>query len=204
MSILSMGTSITDEVEAALNRTTPVDPLTQEGALISRIVLAAEAFVKRETGRRFERSVIEGEYYDVAPGTTDLLLSDRPVVSIESIGHVESRGDDGTVTSRSLGLDEYVVNIESGIVSSLVGAFLPGRQSVVLDWTVGYTPEEIAANADDDIRILKQLCLSIIQNWYNKNKIGTQASSISFGDENATLTFGLTDDEKRLLNLLRL
>lgn len=199
-----MGTSITDEVEAALNQSTPVNPSTQEGALIERIVRNAESFVKKETGRQFERSVIVGETYDIPPDTRDLLLSDRPVVSIQSIGEVETRSTDGSVTVLVFELDEYVIDKEAGVVSLLSGTFTPGRQSVVVDWTVGFTPTEITNNSDDDIRILKQLCLSIIQNWYNKNKIGTQAASISFGDENATLTFGLTDDEKRLLNLLRL
>jgi len=204
MPILSMGTNITDEVESALNLTTPVDNTTQEGALIERIVRAAESFVKKETGRQFERVTIVGETYDIAPGTQDLLLSDRPIVSIESIGEVWSRNSDGSTTVDVLTSDEYLINSESGIVSLVSGNFTPGRQNIVLDWTVGYTPQEIATNADDEIRILKQLCLSIIQNWYNKNKIGTQAATISFGDESATLTFGLTDDEKRLLNLLRL
>ena len=61
MSILSMGTALTDEVEAALNKSTLIDPSDPEGALISRLVLTAEAFVKRETGRRFERSIVTGD-----------------------------------------------------------------------------------------------------------------------------------------------
>src|SRR5262245_32176061 len=131
MSILSMGTSITDEVEAALNQSTPVNPSTQEGALIERIVRNAESFVKKETGRQFERSVIVGETYDIPPDTRDLLLSDRPVVSIQSIGEVETRSTDGSVTVLVFELDEYVIDKEAGVVSLLSGTFTPGRQSIV-------------------------------------------------------------------------
>ena len=204
MPILSMGGSLTDEVESAFNLTAPVDTATQDGALISRVVRAAEAFVKTEARRTFELEDYVDEAYDIEPGMPDLLLSNRPVKSLFSIKYVISRGSDGSVQTSELAAGDYVLDKTAGIVTLVYGWFPYGPQTVLVSWEAGYPLAEISLNANEEIRVLKQLCLSIAQNWYKKQKdqIGHMAS-VSFGDESVTINFDLTGDEKRLLNQLR-
>src|SRR4030095_9850917 len=97
MPILSMGTALTDDVEAGLHLTEIVDPLTQDGAMITLVVKAAESQVKLETGRNFEEIVYVDEAYDIELNTTEVLLSDRPVVLIQSIEEVIGRVEEGSV-----------------------------------------------------------------------------------------------------------
>jgi hypothetical protein len=85
MAILSMGTALTDDVESGLHLTDIVDPLTQDGAMITLVVKAAESQVKLETGRNFEEIAYVDQAYDIEPNTTEVLLTDRPVVSIQSV-----------------------------------------------------------------------------------------------------------------------
>jgi hypothetical protein len=205
MAILSMGTALTDDVESGLHLTEIVDPLTQDGAMITLVVKAAESQVKLETGRNFEETVFVDETYDIAPNTTDLLLSDRPVVSIESIEEVIGREEDGTVTVRVIPAGQYVVNKATGIVSKLSGSFISGKQALLVSWTAGYTAQEITDSVNNEIKVLKQLCLSITQNWHKKRKdaIGLYAT-MSAPNESASFNFDFTPDEIRMINQLRI
>jgi hypothetical protein len=164
MPILSMGMALTDDVEAGLHLTEIVNPATQDGAMITLVVKAAESHVKLETGRNFEETVFVGQAYDIAPNMKEFLLTDRPVISIESISEVTGRNQDGTFTTRVIPAGEYVVDKGTGIVSKLTGYFMAGKQAVIVNWTAGYTPAEIEGSANSEIKVLKQLCLSITQN----------------------------------------
>jgi hypothetical protein len=206
MAILTMGGSITDEVEAALNLGAPVDTADPKGAMIDLVVKAAEAFVKIECRRNFELIAITDQAFDIQPGDRDILLRDRPVTDLVSIGQVINRLDDGSVIISDYNPGEYLLDADSGIVSLITGGYFPaGLQSVLVSYEAGYTPQEIQSNAANEILVLKQLCLSIIQNWFKKrlDQIGHMAS-VSFGAESVTITFDLTGDEKRLLNQLKL
>jgi hypothetical protein len=205
MAILSMGTALTDDVESGLHLTEIVDPLTQDGAMITLVVKAAESQVKLETGRNFEEIVFVDEAYDIAPNTTDLLLSDRPVVSIESIEEVIGRDEEGIVTVRVIPASQYVVNKATGIVSKLSGSFISGKQALLVSWTAGYTAQEITDSATSEIKVLKQLCLSITQNWHTKRKHGIgDYTTMSAPGESASFNFDFTPDEIRMINQLRI
>jgi hypothetical protein len=205
MAILSMGTALTDDVEAGLHLTELVDPLTQDGAMIALVVEAAESQVKLETGRNFEQTIFVDEAYDIAPNQTELLLSDRPVVSIQSIEEVISRDEDGTVTVRVIPAGQYVVNKATGIVSKLSGSFISGKQALLVSWTAGYTAQEITDSATSEIKVLKQLCLSITQNWHTKRTHGIgDYTTMSAPGESASFNFDFTPDEIRMINQLRI
>jgi hypothetical protein len=205
MAILTMGTALTDEVESGLHLTELVDPLTQDGAMITLVVKAAESHVKLETGRNFEQSVFIDEAYDIAPNTTDVLLTDRPVVSIQSIKEVTGRNSDGSPVTRVLGASEYLVNTSNGIVSKVSGSFVSGKQALLVSWTAGYAPADITSSANNEIRVLKQLCLSILQNWHTKRKDGIgHYTTLSAPGESLSINFDFTPDEIRMINQLRI
>jgi hypothetical protein len=205
MPILSMGTALTDDVEAGLHLTEIVDPLTQDGAMITLVVKAAESQVKLETGRNFELFVFLAQEYDIAPNTTDLLLSDRPVVTVDEINEVIGRNPDGSIVKRKLEANEYVVNKATGIVSKLSGSFLAGKQALVIQWTSGYPADAIENSATNEIKVLKQLCLSITQNWHTKRKHGIgDYTTMSAPGESASFNFDFTPDEIRMINQLRI
>jgi hypothetical protein len=205
MPILSIGTALTDDVESGLHLTEIVNPALPQGAMITLVVKAAESQVKLETGRNFEQTVFVDEPYDIAPNTTDLLLSDRPVVSIESIEEVIGREEDGTVTVRVIPAGQYVVNKATGIVSKLSGSFISGKQALLVSWTAGYTPAEIEGSANNEIKVLKQLCLSITQNWYTKRDKGIgDYTTMSAPGESASFNLDFTPDEIRMINQLRI
>jgi hypothetical protein len=204
MAILSMGTALTDDVESGLHLTEIVDPLTQDGAMITLVVKAAESQVKLETGRNFELFVFLAQEYDIAPNTTDLLLSDRPVVTVDEINEVIARNSDGSIVKRKLEPNEYVVDKATGIVSKLSGSFLAGKQALVIQWTSGYPADAIQNSATSEIKVLKQLCLSITQNWHNKRRHGAGPyTTLSAPGESASFNFDYTLDEQRMINLLR-
>jgi hypothetical protein len=207
MPILTMGTSLTDEIEAGLHLTTIVNPAQQDGAEITRIVRAAEGFVKSETKRNFEEITRTAEAYDVDPGTSELLLSDWPATLITSLEQVTIRHDDGTFETSLVSPGSYVVDKAAGIITLLYGAtFAPGPQSVLVSWKSGYTQAEIIDNAKGEIHVLKQLLLSIIAHWYQMHKEGggghIQSISLPTG-ENLAISFDLTPEEKRMINQLR-
>ena len=211
MAILTMGTALTDDVEAGLQLTEIVDTaatnpiIARDAAMLTLVVKAAESHVKLETGRNFEETVFVDQAYDIAPNTTDLLLSDRPVVSIESIEEVTARYEDGTVTTRVIPAGQYVVNNATGILSKLSGSFLAGKQVLLVSWTAGYAPADITTSANNEIRVLKQLCLSIVQNWHTKRKHGIgDYTTMSAPGESASFNFDFTPDEIRMINQLRI
>jgi hypothetical protein len=214
MAILSMGTALTDEVEAALHLTEIVNPassdpvVAQNSSEIARIVGAAESFVKVECGRNFEEVTYTDQIYDVAPGTYSLFLTDRPISELTSIAEVTARAADGTVTTTPITPDRYVYNKAAGIVSMLGGTtFASGFQNVRISWKSGYSPAQITGNAAPEIAVLKQLLLSIIAHWYEQHKEGgggkIQTISTPTG-ETVTINFNLTQDEQRMINQLRI
>lgn len=203
--ILTMGTALTDDVESGLHLTEIVNPETQDGAMLALVVNAAESHVKLETGRNFEETVYVDQAYDIVPNSMNLFLTDRPVISIESIAEVTGRYEDGTLETRVLSPDEYVVYKAYGIVSMLYGSFTPGRQALIISWTAGYTAADIQASATSEIKVLKQLCLSITQNWHKKRKDGIGAyATMSAPNESASFNFDFTPDEQRMIDQLRL
>jgi hypothetical protein len=202
-----MGTALTDEVEAALHKTEIIDPAQQEGAEITRIVGAVEAFVKLKCGRNFEEVTYTDQPYDVEPGTRDLLLTDIPIQVLTSISEVIYRNEDGSVVTQPIAVNRYVTDKAAGIISLLDGGiFNPGLQALRLTWKAGYTPAEITANANNEIRVLKQLCLSIIAHWFQMHKEGggghIQSISLPTG-EILTISFDLTPEERLMVNQLR-
>jgi hypothetical protein len=206
MAILTMGTALTDEVEAALHLTEIIDEQTQDGAEIARIVRAAEDFVKGECGRNFEEVTYVDQIYDVPPNTYSLFLTDRPIVELTSLAEVTVRNADGTVTTTPITLDRYVYNKSSGIVSMLSGTFMPGLQNVRISWKSGYSAAQITGNAVPEIRVLKQLLLSIIAHWHQTHKEGggghIQTISTPTG-ESLTISFNLTPEERRMIDQLK-
>src|SRR5262245_28114168 len=144
MAILTMGTALTDEVEAALNLTAPVDPATQDGAMIGLVVKAAESFIKIECRRSFEAASIQDETYDIEPGDRDILLRDRPITNLVSVAYVTNRLQNGSFETATYFPGEYILDAEAGIVSLISGAYFPpGLQSVLVSYEAGYTPAEI-------------------------------------------------------------
>jgi hypothetical protein len=205
MAILSMGTALTDDVESGLHLTEIVDPLTQDGAMITLVVEAAESQVKLETGRNFELFVFLEQEYDIEPNTTEVLLTDRPVVTIDEINEVTGRNSDGSIVKRKLAANEYVVNKATGIISKLSGSFISGKQALVIQWTGGYPADAIQNSATNEIKVLKQLCLSITQNWHTKRKHGIgDYTTMSAPGESASFNFDFTPDEIRMINQLRI
>jgi hypothetical protein len=206
MAILSMGTALTDEVEAALHLTEIVDESTQPGAEIARIVRAAESFVKGECARNFEEVVHVNQIYDVPPGSYHVFLTDRPIVELTSLAEVTARNTDGTVVTTPIGLDRYVYNKPAGIVSILGGTFTPGLQNLRVSWKSGYSPAQITASAVPEIGLLKQLLLSIIAHWYQIHKEGggghIQTISTPTG-ESVTTSLNLTPEERRMIDQLK-
>ena len=207
MPILSMGTALTDEVEAALHLTEIVNPAEQQGAEIARIVQAAESFVKLECRRNFEEVTYTDQIYDVAPGSYSLLLTDWPIVELTSVAEVTTRNTDGTVVTTPLGLDRYVYNKSNGMVTMLGGeTFTPGLQMMRVSWKSGYSPAEITSNAAPEIGVLKQLLVSLIAHWYQMHKDGggghIQSISSPTG-ETISISFNLTPEERRMIDQLR-
>jgi hypothetical protein len=207
MAILSMGTALTDEVEAALHLTEIVDESTQPGAEIARIVRAAESFVKGECARNFEEVVYVNQIYDVPPGSYHVFLTDRPIVELTSVAEVTARNTDGTVVTTPIALDRYVYNKPAGIVSMLGGTmFTAGLQNLRISWKSGYSPAQITSNAVPEIGLLKQLLLSIIAHWYQIHKEGggghIQTMSIPTG-ESITPISNLTPEERRMIDQLK-
>src|SRR5262245_13389595 len=125
--ILSMGTALTDEVEAGLHLTEVVNPaatdpvVAQRSAEIARIVAAAESSVKGECGRNFEEVTYTEQMYDVPPGTWSLFLTDYPIVELTSLAEVTSRNSDGSVVTTPITADRYIYDKPKGIVSMLYG-----------------------------------------------------------------------------------
>jgi hypothetical protein len=207
MAILTMGTALTDEVEAALHLTEIVDESTQPGAEIARIVRAAESFVKGECARNFEEVIHVDQIYDVPPGSYHVFLTDRPIVELTSLAEVTARNTDGTVVTTPVGLDRYVYNKPAGIVSMLGGTmFTAGLQNLRISWKSGYSPAQITSNAVPEIGLLKQLLLSIIAHWYQIHKEGggghIQTMSVPTG-ESITPISNLTPEERRMIDQLK-
>ena len=139
------------------------------------------------------------------PNTTEVLLTDRPVVSIQSVKEVYGRFDDGTVTTRVIPPGQYAVNKATGILSKISGSFISGKQALLVSWTAGYAPADIAASATSEIKVLKQLCLSITQNWHTKRKDGIgHYTTLSAPGESVSINFDFTPDEIRMINQLRI
>ena len=126
MAILSMGTAVTDDVEAGLH-------LTDRGSAYAGwchdhpLVKAAESHVKLETGRNFKRE----------SSSTRLmtLRRTRRKFSYRSSGRFDrldrpgkDEPHDGSVTTRVIPAGEYVVNKATGIVSKLSGSILGRRR----------------------------------------------------------------------------
>jgi|SRR5262245_26724473 len=213
MAILSMGTALTDEVEAALHLTTIVNPtssdpvIAQSSSEIKRIVGAAESFVKRECRRNFEEVTYVDQIYDVPPGSYSVFLTDRPISQLTSLAEVIARAPDGTVTTTPITLDRYVYDKPTGIVSMLgSNKFTAGLQNLRISWKSGYTASQITTNAVPEIGVLKQLLLSIIAHWYQMHKEGggghIQTLNVPDG-ETITINFNLTPEERRMIDQLK-
>ena len=211
MAILTMGTALTDDVEAGLQLTEIVDMaatnpiIARDAAMLTLVVGAAESHVKLETGRNFEETVFVDQAYDIPPNTTDLLLSDRPVVSIESIEEVTARNADGSC---------YDARDPGGRIRRQQGDRHPlealrvvhaGKQALLVSWTAGYTAPDITTARITRFKVLKQLCLSISQNWHTKRKHGIgDYTTLSAPGESASFNFDFTPDEIRMINQLRI
>jgi hypothetical protein len=100
---------------------------------------------------------------------------------------------------------QYAVNKATGILSKISGSFISGKQALLVSWTAGYTPADIAASATSEIKVLKQLCLSITQNWHTKRRHGIgDYTTMSAPGESASFNFDFTPDEIRMINQLRI
>lgn len=206
MAILTRGTK-TSEIESALSLSTAVNTDTADGKLVTMIDAAVEAYIQEETRRNWESLAYTDEAFDIEPGQCAILLTDRPVTIFTSLKEVLTLDPTtgAVATTYTILRDQYRVNMKAGIVESIAGAFPYGPQAMLATFTAGYLAAEISGSTKREIKILKHLMLSIIQREYKMRKEGLgHMSSMSFGEESASLQFNLTSFEAKLLNLLKL
>jgi len=163
-----------------------------------------ESWVKGETRRKFEQATYT-EYPTIYPGQDEIILSDAPATAISTFSTITDIDDDGTETLEAYNAGDYYLDEDKGIISMLRGAWLPpGRHTVKLVYTAGFTIAQFTAGELDDIRILKLLLKTLLAREYALAKDDKRhVASISYGDESTTYRFALDATQKSLLYKLQ-
>lgn len=201
--IVSNGTT-TSEVESYLGLKTAIDIAVADGKRFEVLIKAVEAFMKAETGRKFKETTYTAEIYDVIPEQEALFLSDHPVSVFTKLEWVTDRDNLGVVTLETITKDDYVVDLDGGILMSLSGAFPDGPQALRATYTAGYNATDITNSTKDEIAIWKLLELSLIaREWGLSKEPKRHLESISFGGEAPRFQFDLDPNQRRLLALLK-
>jgi len=171
---------------------------------LSAIAGSVESWVKAETGRKFEEADYT-LYPDIYPGQDEIILPDCPVTAVSTFSAVIDRDSDGSETLEAYNAGDYYLNEDLGILSMLCGAWLPpGRHTVKIVCTAGYTAEQFTANTLDEIRILKYLLKTMLAREYALAKDDKRhVASISYGDESTTYRFALDSTQKSFLYKLQ-
>ena len=175
-------------------------------AMTTVIHLAVESWVKAQTGRNFEQTAFTDQAHDVDIDQDILFLSDQPVTTFTSLKEVQDRDSNGVPSStRTVPKDEYLFDANAGIVQSLVGPFRPGVQTMLATYQAGYTSGEITGNSKDEVKIAKQLILSITQREWKLTSLNQRHMlSVNFGEESTLIMFDITQFERKMLNSLKL
>ncbi len=169
------------DVKQALNLNTSTD----YDELLETLTNAASKAIAAFCQRDFV-SQSYTEYYD-GTGTGDLVLNQRPIVTLTSVWEDSDRefGSDDLLTEAD---DDIVVDYTAGIISKIGSSILSdsdatwssGIQSVKVTYTAGYTTVPFD---------VQQACIETVMHWYNnRGRLGL--SSMSLGG--VSVSFGKT------------
>ncbi len=143
-----------------------------EDDFLDDLIDYASERIETHCGRRFASEALT-EYLD-GPGTTELVLSRRPVTELTSV-RIDSERDFGEDTE--VDSSELVLHAESGVVERDGAVFPRGASNVRVVYTAGY-----AAVPDD----LALACVKLAAAWYAHARAGADGvSKETLGDYSA-------------------
>lgn len=185
----------TEVSERLFKGTSGYDPLNDNG-LAGIDWPSVEAMVKRRCRRNFESATYTSYFNIEEPGRRKLCLEDWPVSTFTSLSYLWSVTDAGVETWTAYDAGDYWVDQAHGVVYLRDECFPVGTKQVKAVYTAGYSSVELAANALDEVLILKSLLLSIIQREYGLNRNPVRhLRSHGYDGESSTFNFDLTYDE---------
>lgn len=157
---------------------------------------AVEGLVKRRIRRNFESQSYTSYFNIDQPSQSKLCLFDWPVSAFTSLSYLESVTDAGVESWTAYHAGDYYADLAHGVVHLRDGYFPIGVKTIKAVYTAGYSSAELAANALDEIVIMKSLLLSIIQREYGLNRDNKRhLRTHGYDGESATYNFDFTYDE---------
>lgn len=161
---------------------------TDHDTKLEMLINAASRMVASFCGREFVSQAYAGEFYD-GTGTPELVLNQRPVISVTSIYEDSDRefeSDDLLVAE-----DDYVVDLMAGVVTRTTTSLLLDEESSDAVWTNGFQTIKVTyvagyATVPFDVQ---QACVELTAHYFNNrgrlglNSMSLGGLSISFGQE---------------------
>jgi len=186
MALLTYG-ELESEVEALLGLQTSLSEVSAAGSRILLLLNAVESRVRQETGRAFVSTAYADEPID-SDGYPTIVLPDRPIISWTSIKQVLEYDDAGAVSSTyTIPRKDYLLYSDSGRAVMRSGSWPAGRQALLFSATLGYSDDDIADAATDDLKTLKIVLGSILAREHGRFKDTTHhMQSLSMGDGSST------------------
>ena len=160
-------------------------------ALIEGAIEQATALANGYCRRRLDQADYD-ERYDVQPGEADLLLRQHPVSAVAAV-HLDPDGTNELLTI----ITDFTVDYQAGVLTrgasgwsiagyeaktDVAGWWPSGDQIVRVEYTAGYTPEDLA---DPDLAGLKVAFLELV-GWRLSYRGGAGVSNESADGINTT------------------
>ena len=144
----------------ALKRYIGIDATdTSQDALLGDLIDYASERIETHCGRRFASEAIT-EYAD-GSGTTELVLSRRPVTELTSV-RVDADREFSEETALDLS-EQIVLRAESGVVERVDAVFPRGASNIRIEYTAGYE------TVPDDIELA---AVKLAAAWYAHARAG--------------------------------
>jgi uncharacterized phiE125 gp8 family phage protein len=148
---------------------------TSQDDLLDDLIDYASERIETHCRRRFASEELT-EYLD-GPGTTELVLSRRPVSVLSS---VRVDADRGFAAETEVDSSELVLRADAGVAERVGAIFPAGARNVRVEYTAGYS------TVPDDLALA---CVKLAAAWYAHARAGADGvTREALGDHSATFS----------------